>query len=228
VNPYKLVTVVAVDPGGVARTGAQVSVTLDDRALEIAARELAGVSNGFNRAIVGAINKSVPKGRTIVIEGLMEKLAVKKRITVAGRVRAVKASLAAGAEAAVGYIKVAARAISLTSFQHRDTRDKKHNAGQGVFVRQFKDQPETQYPRAFKATGEGGAKQIFERVPGAKRYPLVARKGVSLLDVYRGQPQLRQEATAKIGQELRKDLFSQIDRLLKRRKSDRPQDMVEE
>jgi hypothetical protein len=209
-----------------------VDIELDEVTYLRAKALLANIPNGLQRAMVSAINKSVSKGRTTVIRGLADVVNV-KRNNIAGRVDTEKATR----DRPIGYIKILGRPIGLINFHAKDTRLRKRHGGEGVTAKIFKGGETVTYPHAFIGVGKADNKQVFERkrnlgiyrpkephyLPNTGR--LMARigsiRGVSLLDVYKQRPQLQKNATDLIRKDLATQVESQIDRLLKRKKSDR-------
>ena len=210
--------------------GVAVEVRFDERQLERARVELAGISNGLNKALAGAINKVLTKGRTEVVRGLSETLTAKPsriRKTPGGteRITLRKAS----ADRLEGLIKILARPIGLINFKLKEVRKKRKGRkygtsypGEGVFGQIYKSGQPFRLKHAFKAIGRGGNLHIFQRVKKGGKYtprqPIEALKGPSLLTVYREHPELHAQVEKRITEELGKELDSQIDRFLKRSK----------
>lgn len=207
-----------------------VTVTVSQRQIDQLQRELVGIANGVPRAITGSINKVLGKARTEVVAGLMETLAIKKKDvlrTPSGteRITVVKASK----DRLEGLVRVMGRPIGLVNFQHKDLRKRRKNRrygqsfpGEGVRVQIYRNQPPTLLRHVFKTTGRGGNVHLFQRtMRGGKpspRLPIERLTGPSLLTVVRKNPQISTRVQDRIDSELQKELDSQVNRLLKRRK----------
>lgn len=211
-----------------------VVITVDPAQVERIQRELSGVKNGLQRALVDAINKVLPKGRTVAVNGLAALLTV-KRSNIFKRTNVERANRSKP----FGIVRIMGRRIGLINFEHKDTRTKKakkkwgdKSAGRGVIARAYKGGAQEVFPHAFVAvgrraakTGEGN-KHVFERAKTggkrAPRLPIWSRRGLSLLDVYKEHPELVRETERKIQESLAEAVESQVDRILGRRKADRP------
>lgn len=212
-----------------AKSGVAVSVKFDSRQVERARVELAGISNGLNKALSGAINKVLTKGRTEVVRGLTEVLDIKPsavRKTPGGKERiSIQRANPGKLE---GFIRILSRPIGLINFKIKEKRKKKRRKwgasypGEGIFGKVYKAGPAIRLKHAFIATGASGNKHVFQRskVGGgySKRHPIESLKGPSLLTVYRENPELHQRTENRIQEELAKELDSQINRFLKRSK----------
>src|SRR5688572_251939 len=113
--------------------GIAVTIKINQRQLDEVARELVGIKNGVPRAVSGAINKVLSKGRTEVINGLSEvltakKTAIRKMPSGNERISVVKAS----PTRLEGKIKILTRAIGLVNFRHLVRR------GRGFLVQIYK------------------------------------------------------------------------------------------
>ena len=191
--------------------------------------ELAGVKNGVNKAVVGAINKTLPKGRTIVVDQLWEKLAIKRRGNIFHRTSVIKATSANPA----GAIRILGRQIGLINFKTKDTNARRRG-GSGVIAQLYRSGESEIFPKAFIGIGASDNKHVFQRLPGkghiitdkAHHKPNIGRraqsleslKGMSLLKAYKDHPEIEAASVEKVGAEFGNQLSSQIDRLLKRRK----------
>jgi hypothetical protein len=200
--------------------------------------ELAAIPGGVNRAIVGAINKTLPQGRTLIVRRLHGILAIKSQGNIRRRTTIIRASMGRKQ----GVVRILARPIALTNFNVKDTRirsekrDKatgkllfqrlRKKAGSGVTAQIYRGGAIEKFPYAFIADGRSGNRHVFERqYRGDKRVarlPIFSRKGVSLLSVFEDEPGLERELTEKVADVFAVQLRSQIDRLLNRRRIDRP------
>lgn len=210
--------------------GVAVTVKFDERQVERARVELAGISNGLSKALAGAINKVLTKGRTEVVRGLSETLAVKPsriRQTPGGTERiSIRRAMPSKLE---GFIKILARPIGLINFKIKEKRKKKGRKygavypGEGIFGQVYKSGPAFRLKHAFIAKGRSGNVHVFQRTRKGSKYvarqPIEALKGPSLLTVYREHPELHERTERRIADELAKELDSQINRFLKRSKA---------
>jgi hypothetical protein len=209
--------------------GVAVTISINQRQIDELARELTGIKNGVPKAISGAINKLLPKGRTEVVNGLADVLTAKKsairrmpsgkeRITI---VRSSPTTLE-------GRIKVLTRKIGLVNFKHAVSKTA------GVTFQIYKGGGAVRLRHAFRAVGRNANKHIFQRqrrgigkgTAGGfslnpnrgfvARLPIESMQGPSLLTVYRNHPGLHTRVEKRIADELQKELDSQVSRLLKR------------
>lgn len=218
------------------RTKPVVRIEVSQRQIDAIAAEVGHVRNGLNRVIMGAVNKVASKGRTVIVDDLKNKITV-KRSNIFRRTKVLKAHPANP----VAIIRILARTIGLVNFKHKIVnRMRKRRPygtslpGEGVFVQQYQGGPTLRFPHSFKAKGkpadaedpESGNVHIFERVKkggkiGTKagRFPLTSRKGLSLLRVYDQNPEMAAHAEDKIAADLDKELKSQVDRVLRRKRT---------
>lgn len=202
-------------------------VTFEPDALRRADEDLKGVTNGLPRAQAGAINKVLPRIRTVVTNELGGVLTA-KRNNILGRVRI---GHKATPQKLSGSIHIQLRQIALINFKHKEKRRKRgwgtRASGSGVTVQIYKNGAAQTFPHAFIATGRrdqsggGGNRHIFQRVSNAAgrrvaRFPVVSLKGVSLMKEYQKRPDMQARVNDRIGLETTKQLESQTDRLLKR------------
>lgn len=245
-------TPITIGPGGAGAGGVAVDIQIDPRDLARLKTELASIKNGVPRAIAGAVNKTLKRGQTVLVDKLFEVLNVRVRRSILGETghRRITITPAKVPDKLFGSINVLRRRIALANFNPRDTRIKRPGVkygtpgtGQGVFAAAYRGGGEEQFPRAFVAVGKSSNKHVFERgggrsrregsifVPGPDlpgtgrrrgRLPIFSRKGLSLLDVYQQNPAVYEAVVARIREVLGEQLLSQTDRLLNRRKADRP------
>ncbi len=211
-------------------------IEIDEATYQNVRKQLAGVANGANKAIVGAINKSIAQGKTIVVNRMAELLTA-KRGKILKHVRTKNATNASK----VGSIIIDKRPMSLASFKVKDTTNRKTHTGSGVIAQVYKSGETRIFPHAFIATGLGakgeGNKLVFERIIGPShrvtnphfagnlgrlKQSLHTVTGVSLRGVVKEHPAILADAKKKVQAILHDQILSQIDRLLGRRKVDRP------
>lgn len=202
------------------------------------ANELRDIKNGVARAMAPAINKTLGKAQTTLITGLTDLLTAKRGNIVGKgatkRIRIIKAT----PDHLTGRIQILQRPIGLINFQVKDTRGKKRGfnkkgSGGGVIAQLRKDEPPIVLPNAFIAVGLSDNKHVFARF-GVKRrqgkahfapnvgrlaQPIRSFKGLSLHEVWKDSPRLRGQVQGRIDSEFPKDVSSQVDRLLQRKKT---------
>lgn len=221
-------------PGGTRDLG--ISVKFDPRQVERARVELAGISNGLNKALSGAINKVLTKGRTEAVNGLASVLNISKRNIRYSRWTDKKGEreervylIKSAPDKLEGFIRILARPLGLINYKFKEVRKKRKGRkygtsypGEGIFASVYKGKP-FRLKHAFVAMGKQGIEHIFERRKAGGRYaartPIKSVKGPSLLTVYREHPELHAQVEKRITEELGKELDSQIDRFLKRSKA---------
>lgn len=206
---------------------AAVIVEVDEAQYDRLRRELAGIPFGVQKATVGAINKTVAQGRTVVVDKLFDLLAIRRRGDILRHTTTVPATV----ERPVGKVVIDGRRIGLINFTVKDTRTKrgrgKAGNGRGVTAQVYRHGDTWVLPHAFIATGASGNRHVFQRQPvgGGKlspRLPIVSKQGLSLFKVYQDTPAIEAASLARIRTIFNEQLLSQIDRLLGRRKVDRP------
>lgn len=186
--------------------------------------ELQAIPNGVDRAISGAVNKTLPKGRTFAVNRLHKLLAVRKKgaITSSQGGNSRFAIVKATPSRPSGFLRILGRPIALWNFQVKDTRNKKRNTGQGVFYQLYRSGSRKRLPHAFIAAGEQGNKHVFQRATGAGRLPIFSHIGLSLYDVgTRDHPEVQAETQTMMADDFGRQILSQVDRLLGRKKTDR-------
>lgn len=212
----------------VTHTLPSLRIRFADDKVRAAEADLAGIRNGLPRAISGAINKLLKKTRTRTTQELANIVTVapnniRRRITkVDSTVKTLR-----------GAVHIQLRQIALINFKFKEKRRKKKwgtaASGTGVEVQIFKNGPAQRFPHAFVAKGRrdqkggGGNRHIFERVRSAAgkrvaRFPIVSLKGVSMMKVFESRPDAQRRVRDYIDAETPKELDSQVNYLLKRRK----------
>lgn len=207
-------------------------IEIDQAMYEQLRRELRSVPDGVRKAEVGAINHTLPKGRTIIVNRLAEMLTAKK-----ANIRQRTDVRKADREHLSGTITIMGRKIALTNFKFTDTTNRKTHTGHGVNVQIFRGGNTLNFPHAFVGTGANNNRQVFQRLPGrgarvgdAAHYkPNVGKikqklesiQGESLYDVFQADPSIQRDVMNAIRSAFAEALLSQIDRFLGRRRADR-------
>jgi hypothetical protein len=191
-----------------------VTVSISEAQRAELADVLAGVKNGAAKASAAAINRTLTTGRSRIVRRVRAEVNIKaKDAREAVRIR--KATAAGTPE---GFIVLSKRPIPLYDFGAKPGK-------RGVSVKVRKRAGREVLRGTFVAAMRSGHKGVFERKlvggPGGRRVgrlPIVERHGPSLLGVFTGAPGVAAEELAAIGDVLQKNLASQVDRLLGRKR----------
>lgn len=184
----------------------EISVRLDRAELNQLKRELAGVKNGVPRAMSAAVNRSLTTGRTLISKSVRDVATIK-----AGDVKDAMKIKRASVANPKGSIRIDHKPISLSKFTISQKKP-------GVSARVWKGSGRTLYKHAFIATMRSGHKGVFRRV-GRNRLPIKEIYGPTPEGLLRKRPALLESIKAAIGDAFRKNLESQVNRLLKRKKA---------
>jgi hypothetical protein len=227
------------------------TIEIDERTYGDLRRELGEMPGAVDRAVVSAVNKTLSQGRTIIVDRLFALLNVKrgeirKRVTVPHNGKATRDK----PEGKIKIGKSRMGLINFGAKDTRTRKGKgafgTAAAGRGVDVQVYRQGESANFPRAFIARYRGKA-TVLQRKQGTVlkptgqktsygtdikqrvqldslvgRFPIIPLVGPSPAEAFAKHPQIETEARAKIGSILREQCLSQIDRLLKRRKIDRP------
>lgn len=187
-------------------------LTFDAAKLAAAGEELKEIPDGLPKAIAGAINKAIPQGRTRLIKvttGILNLLAREVRARMSIK-KATKTKLE-------GSLIIGKKRVEL--IEYRPTQNKT-----GVRVRMFKDRPPELLPRFFINKGRSsGQRHVMRRVEGeggelVPRYPIRIRYGQSVYGLMQERREVLEDETKNISVDMGRQLDSQVDRLLMRRK----------
>lgn len=223
-------------------------ITINDRQMAALQRELKDFRGGLGKAIAGGVNKTLAKGRTFIVGQMKEKLNVRPRLIAASPAGKPRITVRKATERRLGgSIWILNRPIGLINFGAKDTRPKKlrgsrkPGSGGGVLAQIYRDGSKQVYPHAFIAKGRNNNQHVFQRaekpvvgrdelyVKGSKsspgRYPIGIYRGVSLFKVYNENPRITKAVIDFMQADLGKQLLSQVDRILARRKVARPADL---
>lgn len=209
--------------------GFKVNIGFATAALKQAQDDLREIPNGLPRAMSGAINKTLPKLRTLLIGDVREQIDIK-----AGDVRDRMRIERASPSKLSGAVVIDRKAIPLIDFKARQGK-------KGVTVSVRKGQREL-LRGTFIATMKSGHVGVFERksrVPGSNvkprrliirdehgrrkqtsELPIQERFGPTPLAVIERTPGLLEKRVDATQEDLSVQLASQVDRLLSRRKPD--------
>lgn len=175
-------------------------------------QDLAGFKNGFPKVVTAAINRTLLTGRSIVVKRLAKELRLTQK-----EIRAVTSIRKANYQKLSGSVHVTKNAIPLMQFKPKQTR-----AGVTVSVRRGK--PRELLRGTFIATMKNGHVDVFERerLGGGKRagrLKIKKRFGPTPAGILLNAPGVIQDVMGEVGPVFQKNLRSQTDRLLDRRKS---------
>jgi hypothetical protein len=149
-----------------------IAIKISATDLQLMQQRLGRIPGAMPRALAGAINKVLAKGRTETKRQILSLTTLKsrnvdKRLFV--RPRATPARL-------TGSIWIMGRPFGLVNFRHRATKRG------GVSVQMYRTGGGIRLPHAFKATGSNANKHLFQRqlIGGSSidsRYPGILRRG---------------------------------------------------
>lgn len=186
-------------------------IGVDETQRKELAEVLANVRNGVPRAISGAINKVLPKARTRFVRAVGDRITVPAR-EVRERIAVKKASPAT----LEGTVTITRKPIPLIEFRARQTKKG------GVTVQVRKGQAREKFRDSFIAKMKSGHEGVFRRRFKGKgrvaRLPIDERFGPTVLGVISGAPGLLNEELAAAHEDLGRQIDSQVDRLLNRKK----------
>ncbi len=187
------------------------SIGVNESQLRDLTETLAHVTNGVPRAISGAINKVLPKARTRFVKAVGDRITVPAR-AIRERV-AIRKATPANLE---GFVTVTRRPIPLIEFKARQTKRG------GVTVQVRKGTAREKFPDSFIATMTSGHTGVFRRRFKGKgrvpRLPIDERYGPTVLGIVTGAPGLLQHELVVATEDLQRQIGSQVDRLLQRKK----------
>jgi hypothetical protein len=178
---------------------------------------LASIPNGAAKALLAAVNKTAPTGKSMIAQKLGHEIGTGK--TAILRHTFVNKATQGHPTAT---IKVKSRPINLIYFYAKKTAT-------GI-VAKLAGQAK-QFPHDFISPGLSGNRLVFERFgakrkmtkgryTGKMRQPLQAVPGMSAQELYVKTPGVAQEVYAELGTVLEKNVRSQVDRLLNRKRAE--------
>jgi len=202
------------------------TIRLDPKQLRRIQTELKQMPGGVRRVLRTSISRTLTTGRTKISRAVRDQLnlrlaTVNKRIIV-HRPRG-------GADAPGGRIEIEASTPTLMSFGAKEKRSRGRGARtgrpRGVQVQILKREPPKLIREAFIRTGRGAQPQVFvrergviSRVSGRERLKVLF--GPSPAGVLRGSGERRLKVvTRDLHNVFERNVTSQVDRLLQRRKS---------
>lgn len=202
----------------------QFEIVADKKAFRRLEHALKGVKNGFERAAVSAINRTLTTGRSRIAKRVGDELKIRRKALLQQRrSRQVMRLDKATRSRISGAIKLTRVPIPLIEFASAANRvptvEKKRRKPPVVQVR--KGGQKERLSNAFVARMPSGHVGIFERKKQgdsrSRRLPIEERYGPSLLGVFENQPGLSRGVLDDIGEVLEKNIDSQIDRFLQKR-----------
>jgi hypothetical protein len=195
---------------------AAITIHLDRGQLRSVQEELAGVRNGANRALSGAINKTLATGKTRIKRKLAEIIMAPQKTIMDG----VSLKRARPDDNPQGSIIFKRKPMPLVKF-----KPKPQQTGAGVKVTVIRDKGQEEHPHWFVATMRNGDEGVFDRKPGpgptgrVPRSPIAEKYGPTTVGVLSGRPGLLLDVERDLQGVLETNLASQVDRLLERPKS---------
>lgn len=189
-----------------------IGITIDSRDIREVSRQLAAMPSRIPQAIAAALNAGLPPARRALVNGIVEATTLKKskamdRVLVS---RASPSRLEAG-------LKLTRRPAGAINFDHT-------LGGGGATFRFMRNDPTTTFPfspRVFKAAGKNGNVHLFFR-KSKKRLPIKAVYGPRLATILQRAPSIVEAANEAASEAVRRRLYSQIDRFLRRSKTTAP------
>lgn len=221
--------------------GAVISLSINDAQMRDLLVTLAGVRDGIPRVISGAQNKTIKTGESRIVKDLAKMINLPqgspsakrrdlKRGTSQKFIRDYISVKKSNQETLLAEIRFKRKGIPLFAFKAIQKKA-------GVSIKARKDQPRQLLKRTFIADMKSGHRGIFERrtYPTTQTHrekrkkdgrtystelPIDERYGPTPLGVYEGSPGLAATIEAEIHSIYDKNLASQVDRVLARRKPD--------
>jgi len=217
------------------------SLTVSDAQVAALVADLGEIPKGVPKAIVGAINKTLATGRSLVVKRLTKELALKQKV-----IRDTIGIRKATYDTKRGVITISRKGISLMQFspipavpayEHKVALIRKLvQKGQGieklrlpagVSVRVRPGKPREILKGTYVAKMRSGHVGVYERRrtggKRAPRLPIQERFGPTPEGVFSHAPGVAADVMSQLGATLQKNLDSQVDRLLDRKKADRPE-----
>lgn len=190
--------------------------------------ELAGIRNGVPKAVTAAVNRTLTTGRSIVVKRLAQELALKQK-----HIREAIALRKATFETLAGAIVLSRKPIPLIEFAPKPAQPVTDYAARmklrGVSVKVRRGKPRETLKGTFVARMKSGHVGVFERSfkggsIGGKRVGRLKlakeRTGPTPQGVFERAPGVAADVLGQLGPVLEKNLASQVDRLLQRKKPD--------
>jgi hypothetical protein len=203
------------------------NITVDPATIANVEAQVGDIPNGMPKVIAAAANDAAQRGKTILSRGLAATITA-KQVDIKKRLRVPRGTKATPARPGT-VLEVTDTRLSLIRFKTKDTKR------QGVTAEMFRGEV-TRFPEAFMGVGlfknphviqrKGGKVRIkqahYKPNLGKLRQNVVTQPGLSLPDVYARRPALLQDGITQIAEVFVDRIDSQLDRLLHRRKADRP------
>jgi hypothetical protein len=187
----------------------------DQKQISRAMESLREIPHAHNRAMSGAINRTLTSGRTMIKREIMGELNVSQKATL----RVIKIRRASPSKPG-GSITVSREPIKLGEFHPKKTKE-------GVQVQVRKSKGAEVIKHAFIATMPSGHTGVFKRFPDAKAKKVMTAKGPrwhglrikelygpTVVGVLAGKPGLAKKIQTDIEADFGKNLNSQVSRLL--------------
>jgi hypothetical protein len=197
--------------------GFTIKITSADSAF--VSQSLASMPKRIPQAMAAAINKTVARVRTSIADGIKDATTIKSVRRILKGTHVSKAS----PSRLTARVTFQGREIGAIQFKHSATKRR------GVKVTFMKGDSPQHYRHGFKRAGLGGNVHLFERGKAlnkkkanakgiAHRLPLSTFYGPNLQTIYERAPQIERDANKLANEIIRKELESQVNRFLGRKK----------
>ena len=199
---------------GATGTQSRFSIQITDGQIRELESVLRNVPNGVNRAIPPAINRTLNTGRTRIVRRIGGVLNLKQ-----AKIREAFTVTTAGKSGRSGKLNIRNRQIDMMEFKPRQD-------AKGISVRVRKDKGIEKIPHWFINNAKSDGKPwVLARVRDGDRlvgrYAIFKKYGPSVLGAFENAPSLASTELAAMQEVLDKNIASQVDRLLSRKKSSR-------
>ena len=179
---------------------------------------LKSVPNGGARAFSAAVNRTLSTGRTYTSRRIREHLNL-PAATIKDAMKIVKSTPSTMS----GHLQFRRKPIPLIEFKPSQTPS-------GVSIRVRKDKGRETIKSAFIATMSNGHQGVFKRAPGSThrrrpdgqwtQLPIKELFGPTIVGAFTGAPGIATETLNELSAVLKKNIESQTNRLLNRKKAD--------
>jgi hypothetical protein len=188
------------------------TVTISSRDADVVARELAAMPKRIPQAMASAINKTMARLRTVIADGIKDATTLKR-----GRI--LKGTNLYKASPQKLSARVTFKGRQIGAIQFKNSVSKKR----GVKVTFMRGDSPVHFRHGFKGVGKSGNEHLFLRArKGGKpvpRLPIENIYGPNLGTIYAKNPHIEANANKLANEIIRKELESQVNRFLGRKKS---------
>lgn len=200
---------------------AGIALTINAAQITKLTTELAEIRNGVPKAITSAVNKTLTTGRSMVVKRLAAEINLKQK-----EIRDTIGIKKATYDTLQGVITISRKGISLMKFAPKPSAPVLNRTAlmklKGVSVKTRRGKGRELLAHTFVARMKSGHVGVFERkgrgTNRTKRLPLHERFGPTPQGVFEKAPGITTDVMSGLTDTLAKNLDSQIDRLLLRKK----------